>query len=135
MRVWVLKKKNAPANRYGLTNSVKNIAIFDHLFIYLFIFNISFGEFGYWKKKMRVWVLKKKKKHQLTGMDSQIVWKILSDGNWVMMLNRCEKLSDEWWKLSDEWWVDGNWVIKKVKPNCPLLVWDGLWPECALTWY
>ena len=32
----------------------------------------------------------------------QIVWKILSDGNWVMMPNKCEKLSDEWWKLSDE---------------------------------
>ena len=29
------------------------------------------------------------------------MWKILSDGNWVMMPNVCEKLSDEWWKLSD----------------------------------
>ena len=104
---------------------------------YLFIFFISqvrSSVFFFFKLRW-VWVLKKKKKHQLTGMDSQIVWKILSDGNWVMMPNRCEKLSDEWWKLSDEWWVDGNWVIKKVKPNCPLLVWDGLWPECALTWY
>ena len=28
--------------------------------------------------------------------------------NWMMMLNGCEKLGNEWWKLSDE-----NWVIKK----------------------
>ena len=44
-------------------------------------------------------------------MGPQIVWKILSDGNWVMMPNECEKLSDELWVMSDEWWVmsDGNW--------------------------
>ena len=65
---------------------------------------------------------KKKKLYRLTGMGSQIVWKILSDGNWVMMPNGCEKLSDEWWVMSDKWRVtsDGNWVIKKMKPNSPL---------------
>ena len=31
------------------------------------------------------------------------MWKILSDRNWVMMPNGCEKLSDEWWVMSDEW--------------------------------
>ena len=45
---------------------------------------------------------KKKKLYQPTGIDPQIVWKILSDGNWVMMPNGCEKLSDKWWKLSDQ---------------------------------
>ena len=73
-------------------------ATFDHLFIYLFIFifNISFGEFGYWKKK---------KKH-CTGWqvwDPWIVWK-----NWVMKIkvmlpNECEKMSDEWWVMKIEW--------------------------------
>ena len=38
-------------------------------------------------------------------MRPQIVWKILSDGNWVMMPNGYEKLSDEWWVTSYEWWV------------------------------
>ena len=33
------------------------------------------------------------------------MWKIVSDGNWVMKANGCEKLSDEWWVMSDEWWV------------------------------
>ena len=42
--------------------------------------------------------------YELWGMDPQIVWKILSDGNWVTMPNGCEKLSDEWWVMSDEWW-------------------------------
>ena len=37
-------------------------------------------------------------------MGIQIVWKILSDGNWVMMPKGYEKLSDEWWMMSDEWW-------------------------------
>ena len=32
------------------------------------------------------------------------MWKILSDENWVMMPNGCEKLSDEWEVMSDEWW-------------------------------
>ena len=46
----------------------------------------------------------KKKMHRLTGMGPQIVWKILSNGNWVMMPNGCEKLSDEWWVIEIEWW-------------------------------
>ena len=37
-------------------------------------------------------------------MGPQIVWKILSDGNWVMMPNECENLSNKWWVMSDEWW-------------------------------
>ena len=41
------------------------------------------------------------------------MWKILSDGNWVMMPNVCEKLSDEWWKLSD----------KKNEAKQPLSFW------------
>ena len=55
-------------------------------------------------------------------MSPQIVWKILSYGNWVMMPNGCEKLSDKRWIMSYEWWMmsDGNWVIKKMKPNSPL---------------
>ena len=53
----------------------------------------------------------------------QIVWKILSDGNWVMMPNGCEKLSDEWWVMSYEWWVmeiewwklsDEKWLAKQT---------------------
>ena len=50
----------------------------------------------------------------MTCMDPQIVWKILSDGNWVMMSNGCEKLSDEWWVISDELWVmsDESWVME-----------------------
>ena len=93
---------------YLFTGSVFSSGFFFLIYIY-----ISFGEFGYWKKK--------KKLYRLTGMGPQIVWKILSDGNWVMMPNRCEKLSDELWVMSDEWWVisNGNWVIKKVKPNSP----------------
>ena len=53
----------------------------------------------------------------------QIVWKILSDGKWVMVPNRCEKLSNEWWMMSYEWWVmsDGNWVMKFLNPNNALL--------------
>ena len=44
----------------------------------------------------------------------QIVWKILSDGNWVMMPNGCENLSDELWVMSDEWWKlsDEKWLAK-----------------------
>ena len=68
-------------------------------FIFIFIFYISFSEFGYWKEKK-----KKKSLYRLTGMGLQIVWKILSDGNWVIMPKGCEKLSDEWWVMSDEWW-------------------------------
>ena len=49
--------------------------------------------------------------HWLTGMGSQIVWKILSYGNWVMMPNGCEKLSDEWWVMSDGNW-GGVWIGK-----------------------
>ena len=45
---------------------------------------------------------KKKKLYRLTGMGPQIMWKILSDGNWVMMPNKCEKLSDKLWVMSDE---------------------------------
>ena len=67
------------------------------VFYFIFIFYISFGEFGYWKEK-------KKSLYRVTGMGLQIVWKILSDGNWVMMPKGCEKLSDEWWVMSDEWW-------------------------------
>ena len=82
------------------------------------------------KKKKK----KEKKLHRMTCMGPQIVWKILSDGNWVMMSNGCEKLGDdvkrvwkiEWWVMSDKWWVmsyeswvmsDGNWVMKNGLPN------------------
>ena len=49
-------------------------------------------------------------------MGPQIVWKILSDGNWVMMSNGCEKLSDELWVMSDEWWKlkDEKWLAKQA---------------------
>ena len=57
------------------------------------------------KKKKEKEKEKKKKLYWVTGMGPQIVWKILSDGNWVMMPNRCEKLSDEWWVMSNECWV------------------------------
>ena len=48
----------------------------------------------------------KKKKKSYTEWrygTHQIVWKILSDGKWVMVPNRCEKLSDEWWVMEIEW--------------------------------
>ena len=50
-------------------------------------------------------------------MGPQIVWKILSDGNWVMMPNECEKLSDEWWVMNYEWWVmsDEWWKLSDGK--------------------
>ena len=66
----------------------------------------------------------KKKLYRLTGMSSQIVWKILSDGNWVMMPNGCEKLSDEWWVMSYEWRVMSDKWLKlsdqKNKAKQPL---------------
>ena len=45
---------------------------------------------------------REKNLHWLTCMGPQIVWKILSDENWMMMSNGCEKLSDEWWMMNDE---------------------------------
>ena len=48
---------------------------------------------------------KKKKAALWQAWALQIVWKIVSDGNWVMKANGCEKLSDE------------NWVTKFCWPN------------------
>ena len=75
------------------------------LFVFFFFLILTSVSLGTEKKK-------KKKLYRLTSMGPQIVWKILSDGNWVMMSNGCEKLSDEWWVMSY-----GNWVMEKVKPN------------------
>ena len=95
-------------------------------FIYIYIYilvSVSLGTENKTKKN------KKKKLHWLTSMGPQIVWKILSDRNWVMMPNGCKKLSDEWWKLSDQNWVmsDGNWVIK--------IEWSKKWTQTALSSY
>ena len=57
---------------------------------------------------------KKKKLYRLTGMGPQIVWKILSDGNWVMMSNGCEKLSDELWVIEIEWSKKWSQTAPKV---------------------
>ena len=61
-------------------------------------------------------------------MGPQIVWKILSDGNWVMMPNGCEKLSDEWWVISYEWWVMEIEWWKNLGQTAPKLV---QYPEIA----
>ena len=60
------------------------------------------------------WVLKKKNCTDWQVWDLWIMWK-----NWVMkikvmLLNECEKMSDEWWVMCYEWWVmsDGNWVTE-----------------------
>ena len=52
-------------------------------------------------------------------MGPQIVWKILSDGNWVMTPNECEKLSDELWVMSDELWVMEIVWSKKWSQTAP----------------
>ena len=81
-----------------------------------FFFFISFDDLG-----------TEKKMYRLTGIGPQIMWKILSDGNWVMMPNGCEKLSDEWWimsyeswVMSDEWWKlsDEKWLAKQALRGC-----------------
>ena len=53
-------------------------------------------------------------------MSPQIVWKILSYGNWVMMPNGCEKLSDKWWVMSYEWWKLSD---QKNEAKQPLIHW------------
>ena len=89
-----------PYMSVGVTFSLVFFFSLDRSSVLVFFF-LSFSEFGYWKQKKKQ-KKTKKKLNQLTHMSSQIVWKILSDGNWVMMPNGCEKLSDEWWKLSDQ---------------------------------
>ena len=59
---------------------------------------------------------KKKKLYRLTGMGPQIVGKILSDGNWVIIPNGCEKLSDEWWVMSYELWVMSDQKSEAKQP-------------------
>ena len=44
------------------------------------------------------------------------MWKILSDENWMMMPNKCEKLSDKWWVTSDERWKTGSKDHRFVYP-------------------
>ena len=66
--------------------------------VFFFFFFIGFGFLGTKKRK-------KKKKAPWQAWAPQIVWKIVSDGNWVMKANECEKLSDKWWVISDELWV------------------------------
>ena len=65
------------------------------LFFLFFLLYISFSEFGYWKKK---W--KKAVSADRYGPTNSVK-------NWVM--------NDKWWVMSN-----GNWAIKKVKPNSPL---------------
>ena len=47
------------------------------------------------------------------------MWKILNDGNWVIIPNGYEKLSDELWVMSDEWRKLSD---KKMNPNNPLII-------------
>ena len=61
--------------------------------------------------------------YRLIGIGPQTVWKILSDGNWVMMPNECEKLSDGWWVMIDEWWVmEIEWLKKWSQTGWPVFV-------------
>ena len=59
-------------------------------------------------------VTKQKCSDTVTVVGSMNSVKILSDRNWVMKANGCEKLSDEWWVMSDDWWVmsDDWWVME-----------------------
>ena len=56
--------------------------------------------------------------------DPQIVWKILSDENWVMMPNKCENLSNEWWVMNDELWKLSD---KKTEAKQPLSLHENLY--------
>ena len=81
---------------------------FVFLFLFYFLASVSLGTEK--KKKNLYW---------LTGMGPQIVWKILSDINWVMMPNGCEKLSDEWWVMKIEWWKLSD---EKTLAKQPLII-------------
>ena len=69
-----------------------------------------------------LWVWDEGKKKSCTEWqvwEPQTVWKILSDGKWVMVSNECGILkwwviSEEWWVMSDEWWVTEIKWWKKV---------------------
>ena len=65
-----------------------------HLLIHLLLFF-----FFHWVRVSRYWKKKNCAKWQVLG--PQIVWKILSDDNWVMVPNGCSIL--KWWVMSDEW--------------------------------
>ena len=86
-------------------------------FSFSFLLSLGLGDLGTGKEKR-----KKSKKKSCTEWqvwEPQTVWKILSDGKWVMVPNEYGILkwwviSEEWWVMSDEWWVTEIKWWKKV---------------------
>ena len=89
---------------FFLTSSVFNLVYYYYYYYYYYYFILASVSLGTGKKKL----------YQLTSMGPQIVWKILSDGNWVMMPNGCKKLSDEWWVMKIEWWKKWSQIAPNV---------------------